>query len=382
MSSIKKIGIAELPLHYGRVPFWLLNRMKKLGKQIVTIIIQEYGKEELLRRLSNPFWFQAFGCVIGHDWHSSGVTTTVCAVLKSVIEPENFGIGVCGGKGKFSRKTPEEIEKLGEIFNLSTQKIERLKYSSKMTAKVDNTAIQAGYPLYHHSFFITERGKWVVIQQGMNTEDRTARRYHWVYEKVKSFVEEPHAAICCDIRKKNVLDMTSKKSKEARKISVELVKEGIRRVKNDLLSLKPIYQKSLSEYLPMKLKKEIKVKVLTMPKNVNWDALKKAYEFQPRNYEELLGIKGIGPSTVRGLALVSELIYGKPASWKDPVKYSFAYGGKDRVPRPVDRKAMDESIKFLSEVLKQAELKRKEKVNALKKLKNLAPPTRKKFKAS
>jgi len=368
---MEKVGVVELPLHYGHVPFWLLERMKKLGKQIATIIIEEYGKEELLRRISNPFWFQAFGCVIGHDWHSSGVTTTVCAVLKSVIEPESFGLGIAGGKGKFSRKTPEEIEKLGDLIGLTSSKTESLKYASRMSAKIDNTAIQCDYPLYHHAFFFTEKS-WAVVQQGMNIQDKTARRYHWISENLKSFIEEPHSAICCDIKKENTLDMTSKESREARKISVDLVKEGPKRIKNDFLSLRPIYQRSLKEFLPFK-KKEFVVHVLKMPKNINWKVLEEAYEFQPKNYEELLGIKGIGPSTVRGLALVSEIIYGSPPSWKDPVKYSYAYGGKDGVPKPIERKAMDESIRFLDEILKQAEIEKKEKLEALKRLKALVP---------
>ncbi|MEM7825901.1 MAG: DUF763 domain-containing protein, partial [Candidatus Aenigmatarchaeota archaeon] len=222
---MEKVGMAELPLHYGHVPFWLLNRMKRLGKQIATLIIEEYGKEELLRRISNPFWFQAFGCVIGHDWHSSGVTTTVCAILKSVLNPEEFDLGIAGGKGKLSRKTLEEIEKISEILCLSSDKVKRLKYASRMSAKIDNTAIQCDYPLYHHTFLFTEKS-WVVVQQGMNVNTQTARRYHWISENVKSFVEEPHSAICCDIKKENVLDMTSKQSEEARKVSVDLVKEG------------------------------------------------------------------------------------------------------------------------------------------------------------
>ncbi|MEM5883084.1 MAG: DUF763 domain-containing protein [Candidatus Aenigmatarchaeota archaeon] len=368
---MKKVGIAELPLHYGHVPFWLLNRMKRLGKQIATLIIKEYDKEELLRRISNPFWFQAFGCVIGHDWHSSGVTTTVCAVLKSVLEPGEFGLGIAGGKGKASRKTPEEIEKIGQDLSLSSKKIEELKYASRMSAKVDNTAIQCNYPLYHHTFFFTEKF-WVVVQQGMNTENNTARRYHWISENLKSFVEEPHSAICCDVKEENVLDMTAKQSEEARKISLDLVKEGPKRIKNDLLALRPTYQKSLKEFLHLK-KRDFVVRTLKMPKNVNWEALNQAYEFQPKNYEELLGIRGIGPSTVRGLALVSEIIYGSPPSWKDPVKYSYAYGGKDGVPKPIEKKAMDESIKFLEEILKETEIKKKEKLEALKRLKSLVP---------
>jgi hypothetical protein len=369
---MKRVGIAKLPLHYGKAPYWLLVKMRKLADKIITLIIYEYGYDELLKRLANPFWFQALACVLGYDWHSSGTTTVTTAVLKKVLEAEKYGVAGAGGKGKFSRKTPKEIEKFSEIFNLSTKKIEKLKYASKMSAKVDNTAIQAGYPLYHHAFFFTEKGKWVVIQQGMNIRDRTARRYHWISENLKSFVEEPHSAICCDVKKENVLNMVDRKSKEAQKVCVDLVKEGVKRIKNDFLTLRPIYQRSLSEFLPTK-RKSFVVHILTMPRNINWKVLRKAYEFRPRNYEELLGLKGMGPSTIRGLALVSEIIYRTPASWRDPVKYSFAYGGKDRVPKPVDKKAMDESIKFLDEVLRQAELKKKEKLEAFRRLKSIVP---------
>lgn len=369
----RKVGITELPLHYGKAPYWLVVRMRKLAEQIVALIIDEYGYDELLKRLSNPFWFQALCCALGYDWHSSGTTTVTSAVLKKTIKPEELGVAVAGGKGKFSLRAPTEIQKVGDIFGLSTKKIDLLKHASKMSAKVDNTAIQSGYPLYHHSFFFTEKGKWVIIQQGMSVEDRAARRYHWLSEDVKSFVEEPHSAICCDIKKEDVLNMVSKKSRETRKISVDLAKEGPKRIRSDLLSVRPIYQKALTEFLPARIKKGFVAHVLKMPRNVNWKALKEAYDFQPKNYEELIGIKGIGPATVRGLALVSEVIYGSPPSWKDPVRFSFAYGGKDGVPRPVDRKAMDDSIKFLNEVVKEAELKKKEKLEALKRLRSIIP---------
>jgi len=372
MAVMMRTGVAELPLHYGHVPFWLLNRMKKLSSEVLTIIIDEYGSEELLRRISNPHWFQAFGCVIGHDWHSSGITTTVCAVLKNVTKSERHGLAIAGGKGKFSRKTPDEIEKISYNFNLSTKESENLKYSSKMSAKIDNTVIQCGYPLYQHTFFVTEKGKWAVVQQGINTNDRTARRYHWLSDHVKSFVEEPHDAIIGDNFKDNVLDMTAKESEGCRKISTDLVKDGPNKIKKDLFSLRPKYQKELTQFFGQK-RKEFYVETLKMPRKVNWKALERVYDFQPKNYEELIGVQGVGPSTVRGLALVSEIIYGKPPSWKDPCKFSFAYGGKDGVPHPIDRKAMDESIGFLRNLLEQSKLENKEKQNALKRLKNIIP---------
>lgn len=349
---MKRTGIAELPLHSGRAPPWLLNVMRNLADKIAVVIVGEYGTREFLKRLSDPYWFQAFGCVLGFDWHSSGVTTVLTGVLKSALEPEKHGIVVAGGKGKRSRKTPEEIEKSAPMFGFSEEQIEKLKYASRMSAKVDTAAIQCGYQLYHHSLFLSQNGEWAVVQQGMNLEDKTARRYHWFSGNVKSFVEEPHDAIVCDVLKEDVLNMVASESEECRKSCVDLVREGPKRLRKD-------YQTTLDE--PGQ-------KILVMPRNVNWKVLKRAYEIQPENYEELLSIRGIGPATVRGLALVSEVIYGNPPSWRDPVKFSFAYGGKDGVPRPVDRKAMEESAEFMESAIDQAKLGKDEKLKALKRL--------------
>jgi len=366
---MRRTGYASLPLHGGKAPRWLVTRMSKLARQIVAIIIDEFGREEFIRRISEPHWFQALGCVLGYDWHSSGVTTVLTGVLKTAIDPEDFGIAVCGGKGKTSLKTPNEIVEVGEKFNLSTAKIRELQYASRMSAKVDNTAIQAGYPLYHHAFFICEDGKWAVVQQGMNVTDKTARRYHWLCEKVENFVVEPHNAIVGDVKREKALDMTARESENCRKTSLDLVKEKPKKVMTLIKSIRPAYQKSLLEWIPKKREeKEYVINFLYMPLNLNWDAMKKAYEFQPKNYEELLGIRGVGPATVRGLALISELIYGEPPSWKDPVKYSFAYGGKDGVPYPVNRKAMDESIKILERAVKEAKIGEKEKLRSLQRL--------------
>lgn len=374
---MKRTGFAKLPLHYGKAPSWLVKRMIKLAKGIVAVIIDEYGRDVLLQRISDPYWFQALGCVLGYDWHSSGVTTVVTGVLKSVSRPEEFGIVVCGGKGRASMRTPTEIERVGELLGFSTNKVSQLQYASKMSAKVDNTAVQAGYPLYHHAFFITEDGKWAVIQQGMNIKDRTARRYHWLSDHVERFVVEPHKAIVGDRRREIALDMTSKESEDCRKASVDIIKEEPKKIARMLKSIRPVYQKSLREWMPKsggKIWDEYVADYLVMPATINWKAVKKAYEFQPRDYEELLGIRGIGPSTVRGLALISELIYGKKPSWRDPVKYSFAYGGKDGVPFPVDRKAMDDSIRILEEAIKNAEVGDKERLRSLERLRYFMPP--------
>ncbi len=374
---MKRTGFAELPLHDGKAPQWLVERMVKLAGEIVAIIVDEHGREFFLKRVSDPYWFQAFGCVLGYDWHSSGVTTVVTGVLKTALKGEDFGIVVCGGKGRASKEAPLEIVKAGEAFNLSTGKIESLQYASRMSAKVDNAAIQAGYPLYHHAFFVTEDGKWAVIQQGMNVNDRTARRYHWLSDHVENFVVEPHKAIVGDARRPMALDMTARESEECRKTSVDIAKERTEKVARMFEMIRPVYQRSLQEWIPNISTKEWKdyvAEFLSMPFTINWKALKRAYEVQPRNYEELLGIKGIGPSTVRGLALVAEIIYGDKPSWRDPVKYSFAYGGKDGVPYPVNRKAMDESISILREAVEKARLGDRERLNMLQKLRRFVPP--------
>jgi len=370
---VHRTGIASLPLHGGRAPRWLVVRMTKLTREIVAIIIDEFGRDEFLRRISDPHWFQAFGCVLGYDWHSSGVTTVVTGVLKSALDPEEYGVAVCGGKGKTSLKTPFEIGEVGEKLGLSTDYIQRLKYASRMSAKVDNAAVQDGYQLYHHAFIVCEDGNWAVIQQGMNVDDRTARRYHWLSEQVENFIVEPHNAIVGDVKREKALDMTAKESEGCRKISIDLAREKPKKILNMLKAIRPTYQKSLAEWIPNMKVRQYVASMLYMPRNLNWNALKRVYEFQPRNYEELLGIEGVGPATVRGLALISELIYGEKPSWKDPVKYSFAYGGKDGVPYPVDREAMDESVKILEDAVRMARLGDKEKLKALKRLRKYVP---------
>ena len=230
-----------------------------------------------------------------------------------------------------------------------------------------------GYPLYHHSFFVTEHGEWAVVQQGMSVKDRTARRYHWLSEHAKNFVIEPHGAIVGDVKREVALDMTPMASEGCRKTSTDIIKEEPRKVMRMLKSIRPTCQSSLQEWMPKTRWKEYVIDVLSLPRNLNWKSVKKAYEFQPKNYEELLGIRGIGPATVRGLALISELIYSKPPSWKDPVKYSFAYGGKDGVPFPVDRKAMDESIRVLENAVENARIGGKERLRSLQRLRRYAP---------
>jgi len=365
-----RTGTANLPLHGGKAPSWLTVRMRKMAKEIASIIIEEQGTTKFIERLSDPFWFQAFGCVLAYDWHSSGVTTVVTGVLKGALSPEEHGVAVCGGKGKTSRKTPSDISSAGAKFDFCEQTINSLTYSSKMAAKVDNTAIQAGYQLYHHAFLVTKDEKWAVIQQGMSNVDSSARRYHWLSEKTKCFVEEPHNAIACNFKRERALNMVAKESEAARKASVDLSKEPTRKLMKLMQSnSKPLNQASLQQWLLKTADAwENTQTTLNMPRNINWETLSRIYEFQPSNYEELLSVKGVGPATVRGLALVAELIYGDSPSWEDPVKFSFAYGGKDGVPFPVDRKAMDESIEILRQTVEEAKIGEKEKRESLQRL--------------
>jgi hypothetical protein len=345
--------------------------MKKLARGIVGAIIDGYGSDVLLRRLADPLWFQSLGCCLGYDWHSSGVTTVLTGVLKHSIDPEEHGLAVAGGKGRLSRQVPREIENIVEVLDLSQFKLESLLYASKMSAKVDNTAVQSGYPLYHHAFFVDERGEWTVIQQGINVEDRNARRYHWLSEDVGSFVEEPGEVVVCDVKRSSVLNMVADESSECRKASTDLVKDGVERVKRLFFSLKQNPQSTLEEWLRPENTSTSSFRGLTaliMPRRINWNAVKRAYEVQPENYEELLGVKGMGPATVRGLALVSEMIYGSKPSWRDPVKYSFTVGGKDGVPYPVDRRSNDEIIEILGDAVAKAKIGDRERLRSLERL--------------
>lgn len=355
--------MAELPLHPGTTPRWLFERMKRLAEAIVKIMINEKGSDEFLRRISDPFWFQAFSCVLGFDWHSSGTTTVTCGALKSALSAEEHGVMLAGGKGKVSRKTPFEIEEIGDKLNISSEVVDKLKYSSRMCAKVDTAGVQDGYPLYHHVLIFNENGKWAVIQQGLNPDINYARRYHWLSEKVQSFVEEPHKSIIGK-KSENTLNMVAKESKECQKVCVDLVKDKPEKIMKFIK--RDLHQKSLLEWMGEEKK-------LFLPNNINWKALRDVYEFQPKNYEEFLGRRGVGPSTVRALALISEVIYGTPPSWKDPVKYSFAVGGKDGVPFPVNKKMMDDVIDILKEGINEAKIGRGEKLRAFERLRKFVP---------
>lgn len=357
-----RTGSCDLPLHPGRCPPWLFGRMKKLGGAVTEAIILEYGRDEYLRRLSDPYFFQSLGCALSFDWHSSGLTTTVCGALKEALEESNLGIVFLGGKGKTSKKTPEEIEQTGEQWNLSDSKIRSLVYASRAAAKVDNSLLQDGYQLYHHSFVMAEDGKWAVIQQGMNDLSGYARRYHWLSDAVKDFVVEPQNAICCDRKEEKALNMVSIESGSTRKAAVDLVKEAPERLRAQLKDTK---QSLLVDYgLVMRRGHEIDLRLYKKLIDLN--------EFQPKGYEELAMFKGVGPKTIRALALLSELVYGAKPSWKDPARFSFAHGGKDGVPYPVDREQYDQSIEILKSAVSDAKISSDEKMKALRRLKDFA----------
>ena len=357
---------AVLPLHGGKAPRWLFSRMVNLSECIIDIIIDEYGRRGLLERLSDPWFFQSLSCVLGYDWHSSGTTTVTCGALKMAMDRQNIGVTVCGGKGRTSLRTPKEIREMAQVFGLSSYKTESLVYASKMCAKTDNTLIQDSYQLYHHCFFFTEQGEWIVIQQGINEEKANARRYHWDLDQ-RRFTQEPQQDIICPTKLPEALNMTHKESLATQKTCVDLIRDNPEKLRKQLIKPVPANQSRLDKW------SGTEEKLLIMPRSVNWDAVRAAYEFQPRTYEELVSRKGIGPGTVRGLALVAELIYGNRASWKDPVKFNFAFGGKDGVPYPVDRRSMDEAVDVLRTGIHSSGLKRGEQMQAIKRLRKCIP---------
>jgi hypothetical protein len=362
--NVPRTGFADLPLHGGNAPRWLFTRMVKLATAISDVIVIEYGTEEFIRRLSDPFWFQAFSCVLGFDWHSSGTTTVTCGALKQALTRSDI-MSVAGGKGKTSRGAPSDIESWSNEHIPSTDAKDRLVYASKMSAKVDSAILQDGHQLYHHSFVFDSKGNWTVIQQGMNGETGYARRYHWFSKDVSSFVEEPHTAII-GTRASRVLDMTSRLSEKSRALSVDLVNEGVDRLQRQVTTVAR-GQSTLSEWSGEKVVR------LSMPQSINWNALRTVYEFHPVNYEQLISLRGVGSSTVRALALIGELIYGIEPSWRDPVKFSFTVGGKDGVPYPVDRNAMDKSIQVLKEGVEEAKLGKSDKLEAVQRLRRFVP---------
>ena len=350
-----RTGTAHLPLHYGRAPRWLFGRMTRLAREIASVVVEEHGTEEMLRRLSDPFWFQSFGCVLGFDWHSSGLTTTACGALKEGLRErqEELGLFVAGGKGATSRRTPQEIEAVGA--SLDTDPVV-LTYASRMAAKVDSAALQDGYQIYHHTFVFNREGKWCVVQQGMNVSTRYARRYHWLSEGLEDFICEPHAAVCCD-EKGEVLNMVARESSEARRTSTLLSQEQPDWLVGELTRL---------QHLDLPAHHEVRLQDIH-PERLRSIFLK-TYEDKPQHFEALLGMPGVGPQTIRALSLVAELVYGATPSFRDPVRYSFAHGGKDGHPYPVDRANYDQSIATLEQALRRARVGDRERLSALRRL--------------
>jgi hypothetical protein len=331
--------------------------MVELAPAIAEVIVLEHGRSTFLQRLSDPHWFQAFGCVLGFDWHSSGVTTTVCGALKEGLarRGSELGILVAGGKGKASRRTPMELVEYGDRLGLDGA---RLAYNSRMAAKVDSAAVQDGFGIYHHSFFVTSDGEWAVVQQGMRDDDGTARRYHWLGSQVKDFVNEPHAAVASDARGKSVLNMVATESSDARNASTEFARLEPKMIDREIARL-------ITMALPSRHWVDIR-------QDVNPAHLRKVllstYEANPQSFEQLLAVPGVGPKAVRALALVADVVYGSAASMRDPARFSFAHGGKDGHPYPVNRAVYDHSVEWLREAVNRARIGHSERLKALKRL--------------
>lgn len=358
---MRRTGIATLPLHSGAAPRWLFDRMARLARAVVCALVEDVGPEGVLRRVSDPFWFQAFGCVLGFDWHSSGLTTTVCAAVKQGLRglERQAGLAVAGGKGRASRRTPEELRAYGEWFGFNA---ERLVYASRTSAKVDNHAVQDGYQLYHHAFFVTRGGAWAVVQQGMREADRTARRYHWLGEAVSDFVCEPHAAVCAD-RTVPTLNLVAREGEAARQAMVALSREPPERL-----------EKELRRALTMPARHPVLVSDLD-PRRLE-GVLLRTYKAQAKDFEALLALPGVGAKTLRALALLSELLAGAPPSFRDPARFSFALGGKDGHPYPVDRTTYDRTVAVLEEAVRRARVGYTDRLEALRRLHQLVwgPP--------
>ncbi|MGB7054201.1 MAG: DUF763 domain-containing protein [bacterium] len=348
-----RTGFAQLPLHHGRAPRWLFERMVKLARAIIEVMVVEQGSDEFLRRVSDPYWFQAFGSVLGFDWHSSGVTTTVCGAMKEGTKDiaQDLGLFFCGGKGGVSRKTPAQISAICETMSVDP---DGLIYASKTSAKVDNTCVQDGYNLYHHMFVFTKNGDWSVIQQGMNPDNHFARRYHWLSMNLQSYVNEPHAAICCD-EKKDSLNMVAEESTASRDMVTEIAKERPEKIIKETEKI-------------LKMPSRHPVLKLDISSKYFHKILLRTYGKAPGSFESLISIPGVGPKTLRALALIGELLYGASPSFRDPARYSFAHGGKDGFPYPVDRTTYNKSITFLESAIKKAKIGENDRLKALRKL--------------
>lgn len=353
---MKKSGAADLPLHNGYVPPWLYERMAQLGLAITEAILAEYGKKAFLSRMSDPFWFQSFGAVMGMDWHSSGMTTAIMGALKRALNPhaKELGIYICGGKGKQSKEAPKELLMVGEKTGLNGDSLVRL---SRLSAKVDNTAVQDGFQLYLHNFIVSNEGDWSVVQQGMREGDAMARRYHWHSQHVQSFVEEPHSAVCGQ-NVGPILNLTAVEANNTRKSILDITAE------------KP--EKMMQEFQHLLMPSHHNVQAKDVDLKRLGTVLWLAHDTALTDFEELLLLEGVGPRTLQSLTLVSEVIHGTPSRFKDPARFSFAHGGKDGHPFPVPTKTYDEVIETLQNAIGKAKIGQTDKAQALKKLHEIA----------
>ena len=365
----QRSGSADLPLHGGRVPKWLADRMTRLGAVMTEAVVHHYGRDELLRRLANPYWFQSFGAVMGMDWHSSGITTSVIGALKRGLTPlqKELGIHVCGGRGKHSRQTPAELIAIGDRVGVDGGK---LAQASRLVAKVDSAAVQDGFDLYLHGFVVTDDGHWAVVQQGMNGERRQARRYHWLSEGLTSFVDDPHAAID-GVGQGEIVNLADRRAARSRGAQLDLLSSlGPDRIVSELARLEgPARHAEVQPLLPhlvMPAHHELRPEdVVTHRLHGNLAA---AADRGPADFSELLLTPGVGARTVRALAMVAEVVHGAPCRFSDPGRFSFAHGGKDRHPFPVPLKVLDETIKVWKSAVQKAKLGRDEELGALRRL--------------
>jgi hypothetical protein len=361
----QRVGSANLPLHGGQVPRWLADRMTRLGAVISEAIVHHYGRDELLRRLAHPFWFQSFGAVMGMDWHSSGITTSVIGALKRGLAPleQELGVHVCGGRGKHSRQTPHELVDVGDKVGFDGA---GLATTSRLVAKVDSAAVQDGFQLYLHGFIVTDDGHWVVVQQGMNGELKQARRYHWLSENLGSFVEEPHAAIEGP-GQGEIVNLTDHRADESRRMQLELLTSlGPDGIARELSILNAREAQPLLPHLDLPVHHDVRASDVDARRL--YGNLAAAADRGPTDFTELLLTPGVGARTVRALAMVAEIVHGAPFRFTDPARFSFAHGGKDRHPFPVPLRVYDETIRVLKSAVSNARLGREEELGALKRL--------------
>jgi hypothetical protein len=367
---MKRAGSADLPLHGGRVPKWLGERMTRLGAVICEAIVLHYGRDELLRRLAHPFWFQSFGCVMGMDWHSSGITTSVIGALKRGLNPlsKELGIHVCGGRGSHSRRTPDELLSVGERVGLDGEALAR---ESRLVAKVDSAAVQDGFDLYLHGFVVAEDGKWTIVQQGMNGQTRTARRYHWLSEGLRSFIDEPHTAIEGQ-GQGNIVNLTDRRAARSRDGQLDLLRTlGPDGVVDEFAALEgrdvqAAPRQPTLPHLVMPAHHDVREGDVILRRLHG--SLAAAADRGPRDYADLLAVPGVGARTVRALAMVAEVVHGAPCRFADPARFSLAHGGKDRHPFPVPLKVYDETIGVMKSAVQRARLGRSEELGALSRL--------------